>query len=77
MGALFRTGLGMADVDTFRHAISSELQADLTARYRVYDDDLALTHVAAAERRREGQRLAQRLQEELGPRYNVSFSATL
>lgn len=76
-GALFRMGLGMADVDTFRHAISSELQSDLTAWYRVYDDDVVMTPETATEWRAEAARLARRLQIELGSRYEVSVSATL
>ena len=67
----------MADVDTFRELVTSDLQAELAARYRVYDEDVRLSPEAADAWKAEGGRLARRLGDELGSAYEVSVSPLL
>jgi hypothetical protein len=68
-GAAFRIGISMADYDCFKHRITAELQADLEAWYRLFNDDA----IADAEAWKEdGRAIASRLQEQLGSRFHVT-----
>jgi len=72
-GVLFRIGGGMAPVDTFASQIKPELQRDLDAWYREWDESTSTDRWSNEELRREGERLVEALQAELGPDSDVYF----
>jgi hypothetical protein len=73
-GAAFRiNGLGYADFDRFRPLISAGLQSDIEAWYQIYNHD-DWERSAPSAWRVEAERLARRLQDELGSRYDVTVS---